>query len=306
MSTREPTNVAASVKQRLLNLAAKNHEDFNFVLTRYGIERFLYRLSQSNYADDFILKGAMLFHLKPVPLPYRATGDVDLTTHGSPVPTELVHLFKTICQVEVIADGLTFDPKSVQAELIREGQDYEGVRVRLEGRMGSARLPLQIDVGFGDALTPHPKREPLATLLDFPPPCLFINSWETVVAEKFHALVDLGMANSRMKDYFDLHYLATTVPFNGSNLAQAIQATFDRRRTPNPTTLPIGLSAVFSADPMKQSQWQAFHKRIRRDSKHQTLTKTVKDLQDFLMPPVTALTEHHPFIKKWPIGGPWK
>jgi hypothetical protein len=229
MSARPPRDAAASVKQRLLNLATQRGEDFNFLLTRYAVERLLYRLAQSAYDSQFVLKGAMLFHLRSGTLPHRPTRDVDFLGRGSPTPARLKQMFRELCTAQVVDDGLVFNKHSVRAEPIREEQDYEGVRLQLEARMGSARLPVQVDVGFGDALTPPPKREHLATLLDFPAPYLLICPWETVIAEKFQALVDLGMANSRMRDFFDLHYLATTLHLDGSTLATAIQATFTRR-----------------------------------------------------------------------------
>lgn len=191
MSPREIRDVAASAKQRLLNLARERGEDFNFLPTRYGVERLLYRLDRSKHAEEFVLKGAMLFHMGPDPLPHRATRDVDLLGKGPPEPARLV-----------------------------EEQEYEGVRMQLQARMGSARVPVQVDVGFGDALTPPPKRQPQAVLLDFPAPRLLTCPWETVIAEKFEALVDLGMANSRMKDLFDLTYLSATLALDGAVLGK--------------------------------------------------------------------------------------
>jgi len=306
MSARPPRNAAASIKQRLLNLAMSRGEDFNFLLTRYAVERWLYRLDQSAYGDQFVLKGAMLFHLRSGTLPHRPTRDVDFLGRGDPTPARLETVFREICTVPVVDDGLAFKEQSVRAERIQEEQEYEGVRMRVEARMGSARIPVQVDVGFGDALTPPPTRERLATLLDFPAPRLLICPWETVIAEKFQALVELGMANSRMRDFFDLQYLATTQRFDGATLATAIQATFTRRRTPLPVEIPVGLSPAFGADPIKQMQWRAFVGRLRLDTEQRSLGEVLEGLRAFLMPPVEALTRAQPFRMQWPPRGPWQ
>jgi len=196
-------NTAASVKQRLLNLSKERHEDFNFLLTRFAAERFLYRLHRSRHARAFVLKGAMLFHLRAGRLPHRTTRDVDLTARGSPDLESQTASFQEICAVRVVRDGLLFLDESVRVDRIQAEEEYQGVRVHLEARLGSARIPLQVDVAFGDVLTPPPRRVRLKTLLEFPAPILFVCPWETVVAEKLQALVELGMANSRMKDFFD-------------------------------------------------------------------------------------------------------
>jgi hypothetical protein len=308
MSPRETRDVAASVKQRLLNLARERGEDFNFLLTRYGVERLLYRLDQSKHAEEFVLKGAMLFHLGPDPLPHRPTRDVDLLGKGSPEPARLVEVFREVCAVKVVDDGLVFDEKSVRGARIREEQEYEGVRMHLQARMGPARVPVQVDVGFGDALTSSPKRRPLAVLLDFPAPRLLTCPWETVIAEKFEALVDLGMATSRMKDLFDLAHLSATLALDGAVLARAIEATFKRRKTPLPAEAPVGLSPAFGSDAAKQMQWRAFVRRLRSGGGQETdsLDAVIRKLREFLMPPVEALVHKGSFKRKWPPGGPWR
>ena len=306
MSAQQPRNAAVSVKQRLFNLARQRSEDFNFLLTRYAVERLLYRLDQSAYKDRFVLKGALLFHLKAGTLPYRPTRDVDFLGRGDPTPARLENIFRELCAAPVVDDGLVFDKQSVRAERILEEEEYEGVRVKLKARMGSARLPVQVDVGFGDALTPPPRRERLVTLLDFPAPCLLICPWETVIAEKFQTLVDRGMANSRMRDFFDLHYFAITLSFEGTTFASAIQATFTRRRTPVPVEIPVGLSPAFGEDSVKQTQWRAFMGRIRLDAGKRSFGEVLDGLRTFLMPPVEALTQQQPFQRTWPPGGPWQ
>lgn len=307
MSPRKIREVATSVKQRLLNLARERGEDFNFLLTRYGVERLLYRLARSAHAEEFVLKGAMLFHMGPDPLPHRPTRDVDLLGKRSPEPARLVKIFREVCAVKVVDDGLVFDETSIRGARIREEQEYEGVRMHLQARMGSARVPVQVDVGFGDALTPPPKRRSLAVLLDFPAPRLLTCPWETVIAEKFEALVDLGMANSRMKDLFDLTYLSATLALDGAVLGRAIQATFKRRKTPLPGEVPVGLSRAFGSDPVKQTQWRAFVRRLRGGvgGEADSLDAVLGKLRDFLMPVVETLVQERPFKKKWPPGGPW-
>lgn len=306
MSSKQPRNMAASIKQRLYNVAKERGDDFNFLITRYAVERLLYRLSQSKYADDFVLKGAMLFHFGAGILPHRPTLDVDLMGRGSSEPTRLKRIFQELCEVEVAEDGLVFPKKNVQAGRIREGQDYEGVRLRLEAQMGSALIPFQVDVGFGDASTPLPQKKNLTTILEFPAPHLLIYPWETVIAEKFQALVDLGINNTRMKDFFDLHYLAMTLAIDGETFASAIQATFRRRATPLPEMVPVGLSPSFCEDPTKQIQWRAFITRMRIDASKESLVKAIGKLREFLMPPVEALAQKKSFKKKWKLGGPWK
>lgn len=305
MSRRPPRNMAASVKQRLLNLADERGEDFNFLLVRYAAERLLYRLSQSEYSGDFVLKGAMLFHLGPNQSRYRPTRDIDLLGKGSPDLERLEGIFRKLCEIQVPDDGLVLLPKSVKARRIQEEAEYKGIRVNLETRMGSARIAVQIDVGFGDALERPLKRESLATLLDFPPPHLPVYPWEGVIAEKFQALVERGMGNSRMKDYFDLRHLAGTLNFDGAKLARAIEATFERRRMELPKGIPIGLSEAFAQDSAKQAQWRAFLRRLRVDAENDPLEGVVERVRAFLMPPVEAVASGKPFKMKWPASGPW-
>ena len=305
MSPRQRRNMAASVKQRLLNVAKARGEVFNFLLTRYAIERLLYRIAQSEYTRDFVLKGAMLFHLASKRMPHRPTRDVDLLARGAPDPPRLESIFHEIIKVHVDDDGLVFLKESLQAERIREEDEYAGVRLRMEARMGAARIPLQVDVGFGDAPIPLPRRAELDTLLDLPAPRLLIYPWEAVISEKFHILVDLGMRNTRMKDYFDLEYLSATLSLDGQTLARAIRATFERRRMPLLAEVPVGLTQTFAEAPAKRTQWRAFLGRLRLDAGTIPLDEVTGRLQRFLMPPVEALLAKREFKMKWPPGGPW-
>ena len=271
----------------------------------YANERLLYRIYRSGHAGAFVLKGAMLFHVGNTRLPYRPTRDIDLRGEGRPNMAGLQALFHEFCNLKVVDDGLFFNGQSVKIERIRQEEEYHGVRARLEARMGSVRIPVQVDIGFGDAITIRPKQGKITTLLDFPPPHIRIYPWETVIAEKFQVIVQLGMANSRMKDYFDLHHLAKSIRVDGRVLARAIKATFDCRKTPLPAEVPIGLSGIFSQEEAKQAQWKAFISRSRIDTGSASFASVISILRSFLIPPVTALVEKRIFKEKWRPGGPW-
>ena len=303
MSKDRPRNLPASVRDRLRKLAAARKEDFQLVLTRYGLERWLYRLSRSPHADSFILKGAMLFQLW-AGQPHRPTRDLDLLGRGDNSVAAVVGAFREVCNQAVEEDGLEFRAESVRGERIKEDQEYEGIRVHCEARLENARIPLQIDVGFGDAVTPPAAGVRYPTLLEFPAPTLRAYRRETVVAEKFQAMTDLGMANSRMKDFYDLWVLARGFEFDGPTLSTAIRATFRRRRTALPTAAPLALTAEFAEDAAKRKQWEAFLRKSKLDV-GAVLAEVVAVLGDFLTPPVQALAAGEPFERNWPTGGPW-
>lgn len=251
------TNRAASVRARLLNRARADRIDFNLMLTRYSLERLLYRLSVSPWADQFLLKGALLFDLW-FDQPHRPTRDIDLLGFGPSELDQLIEVFQQIC-AQPSDDGMAFQQSSVQASRIRKEANYEGVRVTLLGTLDSARCPVQIDVGYGDAVTPAPEVVQFPTLLeDMAPPLLRAYPVYTAIAEKYEALVSLGMANTRLKDYFDLWFLATYAEIDQAILSQAVHATFARRGTGMPKVAPGGLSDAFAASPIKQQQWRAF------------------------------------------------
>lgn len=279
---------AASIRARLLNRAKARGEDFNLILTRYAIERFLYRLSISPWASALLLKGALLFDLW-FDVPHRPTRDADFLGFG-PADTEtLGSLLREVCAVEV-DDGITYDPASITIEEIREDARYGGLRVRLQGMLGNARCPVQLDVGYGDAVTPGPEEVIYPSLLDdLPPPRLHVYPRATVVAEKLEAMVSLGMANSRLKDYFDLRALAREGVLEAEGVARAIAATFARRRTPLPAGLPVGLSDEFAQDAVKQAQWKAFLQRNRLDAP--PLEAAVAEVRDFLAEPLRLVRQ---------------
>lgn len=256
MSLPDPL-VAASVRARLFNVAKAQRADFNQVLVRFALERFLYRLTQSTHADRFLLKGALLFTLW-YDMPHRATRDADLLGFGASDLPSVAQTFRDIAAVRV-NDGMGFDPTSVQVEPIRKDDGYGGVRVIVMGELARARCRTQIDVGFGDAVTPAPVDSVYPVLLaDLPAPRLRAYPPCTVVAEKLHAMALLGMANSRLKDYFDLSVLLEREQLSADLLAQAIRATFERRGMTVPDALPIGLSDEFAQDASRQSLWRAF------------------------------------------------
>lgn len=255
-------NIAASVRAKLLNKARADKRDFSLVLTRYALERLLYRLSISEHADHFLLKGALLFDLW-FDVPFRPTRDMDLLGFGLAEEPHLIAAFTDLCALEV-EDGIRFDAHSIRAEEIRKEANYAGIRVTLLGWVDGARCPVQVDVGYGDAVTPGPEAVEYPVMLDeFPGPRLRVYPRYSVVAEKLEAMITLGVANSRMKDYFDLWVLARHSDFEGEVLRQAIGATLSRRSTDVPTNVPFGLTETFATDPQKQLQWQGFLKKNR-------------------------------------------
>ncbi len=302
MTKDRPRNMAASVADRLKALAKAQHEDFGLVLTRYGLERYLYRLSQSPHNGIFILKGAMLFQLWQGN-PHRPTRDLDLLGHGDPDPEHVASIFRELCGQDVEDDGLKFDADTVHAQVMKEGEEYSGVRVKLQAKLAAARISIQVDVGFGDAVVPEPDDISYPTLLDFPAPQLKAYKRDTVVAEKFQAMVMLGIANSRMKDFYDIWTLANQFEFAGTTLSKAIQATFERRKTALPEEPPLALTAEFAEDVQKRTQWKAFVRKGKLDDAPQTLSEVTRHLRVFLMPPVNAIITGAKFKAKWSASG---
>ena len=305
MAPRIPKNNAASVRQRLLNASRATGEPFDLLLTRYGVERLLFRLGCSPWNSEFVLKGAVLFATWHE-IPMRPTRDLDLLGFGSPDVERLADIFRSICTESVIDDGLIFEPESVSAAPIRETNAYHGVRIRLGATLAGAKIPLQVDVGFGDAVVPEPEEIAFPTLLEFPVPTVRAYPIYTVISEKLQALTVLGMANSRMKDYYDLWIFATHAEIRGSILVAAIRATFERRETPIPTEIPVGLTAEFTEDQEKVRQWRAFAEKIETDPLNTELDKAVNVLREFLCPALhAARSTGEEFEQLWPPGGPW-
>jgi hypothetical protein len=273
---------SASILARLLTLAKQRGDDYSLLLNRFGIERLLARISISPHADRFLLKGALLFALW-YQTPHRPTRDADLLGLGPDDGASLIATLREIAGMD-LDDGIVFDLDSMIADAIRENNAYGGTRITLVARVGSARCAIQVDVGFGDAVTPGPQMVAYPTLLtDFPAPTLRAYPVYTVVAEKYQAMVMLGQANSRMKDFFDLAVIAQRTELDGATLAAAIAATFARRQTALPTERPLALTRQFSEDSAKLRQWQAFLNKNRIEAA--SLVDTVALLDDLLWPP---------------------
>ena len=305
MSAKQPKDVAASVRQRLYDLAKARREDFQLILIHYALERLLYRLSRSLYRDQFVLKGAMLLTVWGG-MPYRATRDLDLLGRGDNGVKELEAAFREICQTPVDEDGVEFVIGSIHGEEIAEDQEYQGVRLSFEARLAVARIPIQVDIGFGDTVQPQPESLSYPTMLNFPAPTLLSYPREAVVAEKYQAMVMLGMANSRMKDFYDVSFLARQFDFDGARLCAAIRATFDRRNTPLLSEKPLPLTKEFSDDRAKVTQWGACLKKTAVGENGARLSEVVALLQAFLWPPTLALVERRTFEHLWRAGGPWQ
>ncbi len=280
-------SVTKSVHQRLLNIRDATGEQFNHLLMRYGLERLLYRIQASGHAETFVLKGAMLFALWH-DIPGRPTRDIDLLGFGDLTHDRLRAIFADACAIEVQNDGLRFAADSIQTDDIRDDQEYHGVRLRLLGFLERARLAIQIDVGFGDALTPTPQEIDYPAILDFPAPRLRAYHPATVVAEKLNATVVLGALNSRMKDFYDMHVILTHMDIHDDLLRDAILATFERRNIPLPTAMPVAFTPEFLEDGIKETQWRAFLRRSGLESFGLDLVTVLGDLQERLWPLLSA------------------
>ena len=282
-------NLAASIRDRLLNKSRAEKLDYNLLLTRYALERMIYRLSISAERDRFLLKGALLFDLW-FDVPHRPTHDADFLGFGSAEIPKVEAVFRDICRIEV-DDGIVFDPDSVKADEIRKEANYAGIRVTLMGMLDKARCPVQADIGFGDAVVPGPDEVTFPVLLaEMPAPHLRVYPRYTVVAEKLEALTSLGMLNSRMKDYFDLWVLVRFSEFDRQTLIRAVAATFQRRQTGIPDSVPIGLSDEFANDTLKEKQWNAFLRKNAVDPK--PLSEVVTDLREFLIPVLASAAKN--------------
>jgi predicted nucleotidyltransferase component of viral defense system len=277
---KKPRDIGTSVRARLLTLARQKGQAFELLLTRYANERLLHRLSLSPHRDRFVLKGAMLMTTW-FDDPHRPTRDVDFLGYGDSAPDAMLVTFREICAIEV-NDGMVFDIDALRVELIREELEYGGLRLRTTGGLAGARITVIIDIGFGDAIEPGIDEVNLPVLLDLPQPRLRVYARETVIAEKFQAMVMLGLANSRMKDFYDVWILSRSYEFDDDRLPRAIAATFERRGTAIPLEAPLALTQVFAFDSGKQLQWAAFVRDLAIDIP--ALETVVTDLAGFLMP----------------------
>lgn len=300
---KKPTDIGASVRDRLLRLARDRGEDFQLVLLRYANERLLYRLATSKHGSRFVLKGAALFTLW-TGTPHRATRDLDLLGFGEATESHILAVFNEVLATLVEDDGVRFDASTLEVGQIREGQEYGGIRAEILARIASAQVRLQVDIGFGDAITPAAVEIEFPALLDFQAPRLHAYPPETVVAEKVEAMVQLGMANSRMKDFYDVALLSRIFEFDGEILARAIRATFDRRKTPIPAALPVALTSEFAEDASKKGQWSGF---VRKSGAQDagTLADVIASIVMFVELPLRSATSGDAITGHWPAGGPW-
>lgn len=300
---RKVTNIAASVRQRLLNAAKASERPFQEVLQYYAMERFLYRLAQSAHADRFVLKGALMFNAWRAPTS-RPTRDIDLLGHMESSTSAMAAAMRDVCSQAVEADGLDFDATSIAAVVIKEDADYEGVRITFRVSLENARIAMQIDVGFGDVMFPGPELTEYPTILDHAAPRLRGYARETVVAEKFEAMTKLGLLNSRMKDYYDIWLLSRQFDFDGLTLVSAIEKTFAHRGT-TVTPQPTALSTAFSTDPTKAVQWEAFLRKSRLSNAPADLASVVDAVATFLASPAVAASGGQSFGRIWRAPGPW-
>lgn len=290
-------DLAASVRARLLNLAKAERSDFTGVLVRYALERLLYRLSLSSHGGSFLLKGALLFTLW-YDMPHRPTRDVDLLAFGPSDLASIEQTFKEIVAVEA-EDGITFDIATINVQVIRKDAGYAGARVTITAELARARCKVQVDIGFGDAVTPGPVPAVYPVLIaDFPAPRLRTYPVYSVVAEKLHAIAVLGMTNTRLKDYLDLSVMLAREVLDPAMLATAIAATFSCRGTEVPAALPIGLSDEFANDPTRQALWRAFLKKNEVDAG--SLPSVVAILGSSLQPVLRQALQ----LRSIALGGP--
>jgi len=281
LTNNKPKNVAASVRQRLLNKARAEKRPFNELLQYYAMERFLYRLSKSEHKDKFILKGAMMLRVWDVSMT-RPTKDIDFLGITSNDISNIIGLLKDVCRVPVEPDGLNFDIESFSGEVIKEDADYEGARILFIGYLDTARINMQIDVGFDDKVTPRAKTISYPVLLDYPAPRIKTYNKETLIAEKCEAMIKLGELNSRMKDFYDIYILSKTFSFDGNTLVRAIKATFKQRGTQIPEGKPLALTDEFADDANKNIQWKAFISRNNLEDFGFDFPQLIKALNDFL------------------------
>lgn len=304
MKNRPIKNVAASVRARLLTRAKAHDRPANDVFLQYAMERFLYRLSKSEFRGRLILKGALMLVAWRAPS-VRPTADIDLMGRIRNDPDLVLGIVRTICDHAVDADGLQFLASTVRGEPIAEEAEYEGLRVRFEGRLDTIRLHLQIDFGFGDVISPPPDEIEYPTILDSPAPKLLAYPRETSIAEKFHVMLIRQQLNSRMKDYYDIWLLSRFYAFDGERLSHAIVQTCRARRTTIPSEV-VGLQRRFAEDPAKATQWRAFRRQSKLGDAPESFVEVVEAARGFLEPVVQGLAEGKAFAGAWQPLGPWR
>jgi hypothetical protein len=295
----------ASVLARLRNVAADSELSFNDILQAYVIERFLARLARSPQADTVLLKGALMLRVWGVPRA-RPTMDIDFLRRGVDDQAVLVQFVEQCVAIEDPSDGVIFEPSTISVESIRDTTEYVGTRIRLQARLANVRQTVQIDFGVGDAVHPQPQVVEYPVLLTNSPIRLHAYPVEAAIAEKFHAMVDLDLQNSRMKDFYDIWILSRTLAFSGHGLSQAIRYTFQCRQTSVPTAAPVALTAAFYDDPIHVRQWSAFVRRIGEAALADDFKRVAGDLVEFLMPAAEAAVTSVDLGVRWEPPGPWQ
>ncbi len=293
------------VRNQLVRLANASSKDVQSTMIHYANERFLYRVGVSTYANRLILKGANLFRLW-TSAEIRPTRDLDFLGFGEMTLEDAESIVKNLCALDIPGDGIRFREDTVNSSFIRHESGYGGIRVKLIAQIAKARLPMQIDIGFGDVVTPPALTVEYPTLLDMPAPKIRAYPPETAVAEKFQILVDFGIVNSRMKDLFDLWVISETISFNGQNLANAIRKTFKTRNTLIPTGIPLALTLEFADDSLKRAQWQGFLRKIEDGSAPDSLEQVQQQLRLFMLPPVRSIVANEDFDSVWEPGEGWR
>ena len=301
MTKRGSKNIAASVRQRLLNKARADNRPFTELLQYYAMERFLYRLSKSSHVKKFVLKGALLQMVWQAPLG-RPTMDIDMLGKTSNQVTEIGDIVREVCSVNVEPDGIAFDLASIKGERIVEGAEYEGIRIRLSCKLDTAVVRLQIDIGFGDVVFPGPEMAKFPSLLDHPSPRLMCYSRESTIAEKFEAMVSLGELNSRMKDFYDIWLLARQFDFDKKQLAEAVARTFRTRGTALPDEIIAFSDAFVNA---KEAQWKAFRRKLKQETIPAEFAEIVLTVEEFLKPVIGSMRSNQTISGTWKASRPW-
>ncbi|WP_441001475.1 nucleotidyl transferase AbiEii/AbiGii toxin family protein [Fodinibius sp. SL11] len=293
-----------SVHQRLLNKARETGRPFNELLQYYAMEKFLLRMSKLPNAEEFVLKGALLLRATGIS-ELRATRDIDVLKYGSSAISDIEEIFRECCNINIEGDGLIFDPDSVEGEEIREQEEYDGIRVKVRGNLGNARITIQIDLGFGDVITPEPLWIEYPSILDEDTPKIRAYTLESSIAEKYQAMVNLDIANSRMKDFYDIYFLSEKRLFEGPVMQRAIKETFSRRETDIPTELPTALTEAFYEDETKKKQWKAFIGKISDDQLPKELSSIVGRVKAFLWPVTISIQDQSDFTQSWKPAEGW-
>lgn len=306
MTTGSRRDAGASIRQRLLDHARRHGDDYQRVLTRYAIERFLFRLGQTEAAERYVLKGAVLFLTWPQHT-FRPTGDLDLLGHGDPKLAAITDLFTGICSVEFADDGIAFDAATIQVEAMREAETYRGVRLRVVGELARARIPVQVDIGFGDHVFPAPRRQAFPGLIPgLPLPSILMYPPETVVAEKFEAMIRFGVGNSRLKDFHDIWVTTRTFRFDLPVLVEAILGTFGRRGTVAPAQMPVALTAAFARQALDGGLWSGFLRRNPPAQMPPPFAQVQEELRQFFGPVIASLARPEAARGRWdPDSATW-